>query len=250
MQTEENQMFETEVTLPSLGKFDAGKIPDGKVRLRPIGVTEEKYLVSAKNRLVAADKILSRCVINCAVSMSDMLMTDKFFLLLCLRNVSYGPEYSFKLTCRCQYEFPYTVIIPDGLKLAIAAEGDVEPFDVALPVSKKTLSLRFLRGYDEEAIEAYSAQLTPAQIADEGDPAYAYRMSRHIVSVNGTAIDSLAALHLCESLIGRDSLALRTAITSHETGAKLTVSTTCPKCRKELVSPIQFTSDFFPVSVS
>lgn len=243
--------FSSEVCVPSKGKFTPDIIPEGKVRLRPIGVQEEKYLLSSNgSRLALADKVLTKCIVLPAgLNLDDVLMTDKFFLLLCLRNLSYGPEYTFPVTCSCKYAFPHTVTLPDGLSIITPDDSFVEPFFADLPVVGKRVGLRYLRGRDEAAIEAYVAQLKPAQL-DDGEPSYLYRLACHLVSVDGAAIDILEAMNFCGKLVGRDSLALRKAVQSHQTGASLMIKAQCPKCRKELVAPIQFTSDFFPVAIS
>jgi hypothetical protein len=240
--------YEKEVDLPSRGLFYAGKMPGGRVTIKPISVMEEKYLVAARNRLAAADKILERCIIGACVTLPQMLMTDKFYLLLNLRAITYGPTYGFKLECKsCGAEFKHSIELPQGLVVRSATDQAVEPFDVKLPFSGDTVSLRFLRGYDETEIEAYGRQL-PATKEDEGDVTYAYRLSRHIVKINGEELDPVQRLSYIESAHGGDSLAIRSALDDRQTGADLELTATCTvaSCRKTNTYQLPFTAEFFP----
>lgn len=242
--------YAIEVTLPSKGKFYDGKIPEGKVRLRPITVEEEKLFLATGRRSDIADRVLARCIESPLIILSDMLMTDKFYLLLTLRALSYGQDYAFKLVCpSCSTEFNHTLRLPEGLKLKVADDTDIEPFEVKLPLSGKTLQLRHLRGYDETEIDNYLKQLPNVNTAD-GDPAYAFRLSRFIVSIDNDVLDTLQKLQFCETMLGRDSLAMRNAIQTHETGPDLTLEVNCPSCRRSIRSSLPMTNEFFPASVS
>lgn len=239
-------MFECEVELPSCGRFYGDLLPEGKVTLKPISVNEEKYLVGARNRLAAADKILERCIVSPCIPLSDMLMTDKFYLLLNLRSLTYGPKYAFTLTCKsCQEEFKHSIELPTGLVVRRATPASVEPFDVKMPNTDDVLQLRFLRGSDETEIEMYAKQL-PATKEDEGDVTYAYRLSRHVVSINGQSLDALQRLSYVEKLFGRDSLAIRSALDERQTGADLNLQAACTSCRKANSYALPFTAEFFP----
>ena len=181
--TDKTNPFEKEVTLPSRGKFYGGKLPGGSVTLRPIKVAEEKLLAGSGNKMALADKVLQRCILSPCIPLRDMILTDKFYLLLVLRNISYGPEYQFQVKCStCSTQFKRSITLPEGLGLKMAVDTDMEPFDVTLPQSAKVVSLRFMRGSDEEETEAFIKGL-PAAKSDEGDPAYEFKLSRYIVRI-------------------------------------------------------------------
>ena len=242
--------FQKEVVLPSQGKWYDDKLPDGKVTIRPITVTEEKLLMARGSRGKIIDRLCEKCILSDCIPMSEMLVTDKFFLLLNLRALTYGPDYGFTLECpSCGTKFKHSVVLPDGLTVMVATDDDVEPFDVKLPVCGKTVSLRFLRGEDEEKIESF-ARNQPNVKPEDGDPTYAYRLSCYLVAIDGKQVDSLEALHFCERMIGGDSAVYRRAIADHETGVDLTINAACPSCREEVSTSIPMTSDFFQASVS
>lgn len=242
--------YQTEVIVPSKGKFYDGKLPDGKVTLRPISVQEEKLFLSASVKTQVADKVLARCMVDCPLAIRDFLMTDKYFLLLHLRSISYGHEYAFKLQCpSCKFKFVHKLQLPEGLTLKLATDEDVEPFEVELPVAKVKLGLRFLRGYDEEEIEAYVKQNVTTS-AQEGDPSYEFQLSRCIVTIDGKEVNALEKLNFCKNMIGRDSFEMRKAIASHETGIDLGIQVSCPSCMTEIETLVPFTNEFFPSGVS
>lgn len=243
---ESTAMYETEFRLPSRGKFNDGAIPGGIVRLRPITVQEEKLFSSAGNRTSVVDKVLTRCIVHPAVPILDLLITDKYFLLMCLRSISYGAEYAFVQTCpSCGIDFKHEVMLPDGLTLRMASDTDVEPFEVLLPLSKKKLSLRFLRCKDEVEIDRFVRDL-PSGKAANGDPSYAYRLARHIALIDGQDVGILKALAFCETMIGQDSLTMRNAIAANETGIDFTIKVACPGCQKLIQTSLPFTEAFFP----
>lgn len=247
---EQETAFQTELQVPSRGRFDGESFPEGKVILRPISVPEEKIFLSSKTQMAVADEVLQRCIVSDCPAVGEMLMTDKYFLLLNLRSISYGPEYSFKMKCgACRKEFNHKVELPKGLSMKIATEDDVEPFDIALPISGKTLALRFLRGTDEDAIDTYVSQLEGIN-PDDGDPGYEYRLTRHIVTIDGEPVDALKKLNFVKSMIGRDSLAMRRGIAEHETGIDFSLELTCPSCRQDIKTSLLLTNEFFPTSVS
>jgi len=243
---EKTSPYSKEVVLPSKGMFYGDKLPGGKITIRPIKVSEEKLIAGGGNRLQLADKVLQKCIESQCLPVNELLLTDKFYLLLCLRSISYGPEYSFKIKCAsCDMEFVHSITLPEGLCLKSATKNDVEPFDVKLPVCGKTVSLRFLRGTDEEEIENYVKQL-PSQKSDDGDSSYAFRLSRFISKIDGQDTGVLEKLSFCEELIGMDSLAIRKGVAQHETGPVMTIKAKCPSCRAEIQTDLPFTNEFFP----
>ena len=242
--------YEREIVLPSLGKFYGDKLPGGKVKIRGITVAEEKFFASTKqNMLNNINKVLERCLITKALPLDDYLVTDKMFLFLNMRALSYGNDYSFDSVCgnpNCQGKFKKTVTIPEGLKIRTAKEDSVEPFYVKLPRVGATVGLRFLRGSDEKTVAKYVKQ-TNSMV--EGNAGYSYRMALSLVTIDGQEKEILEKLVFCEKLMGKDSFVFRDAIEKNQTGADLTIESTCPECGEETNSTIQFTSDFFRPSL-
>jgi len=241
--------YEVEVELPSKGMFYGDTLPEGKVTIRPITVEEEKLLAGKGDKMELADRILSECIVSKCLPLDDLLMTDKFYLLLNLRAVSYGSEYGVSVQCpACSHKFSHSVVLPEGLQLKVAEEGDKEPFDVELPICKKKVSLRFLRGSDEKEIENFVKNL-PNAGNQEGDPSYIFRLSRFIAKVDDEELDAVSKMEFCRKLFGKDSLAIREAVAENETGPILSIEAKCPGCQQEMRTVLPLTNEFFPASV-
>jgi len=240
--------FSIEVTLPSRGRFYGADLPGGKVRVRPMTVAEESLFGGKGNASQVAEKILSRCIESKCIPLKKLLITDKYYLLLTLRSLTYGTDYAHTIKCQCGKEYVHSLKVPDDLRQKMSTPDDVEPFDVELPMCKKTVSLRFLRTEDEEQTEVYLAQLGSVN-PDDGDPGYAYRLALHITAVDKKEMALLDRLHLCESMHGRDSQALRRAISEKEPGIDLTINATCPVCRSLTEALLPLTREFFRPNV-
>ena len=121
--------------------------------------------------------------------------------------------------------------------------------DYADRVRDRKVTVRFMRGMDEEATEQW-LKSTPAALKGEGDPAYEYRMARHIVTLDGKPVNTQEALPFVRTLIGRDSATLRQTLSRQEPGVDLTVAAECPSCRTGVKVMMPLTGDFFPSGVS
>lgn len=242
--------YAIEVELPSKGMFYGEALVGGKVTLRPVTVQEEKLLAGKGDKMEMAYKVLQKCICSECPPLDSLLMTDTFFLLLNLRAISYGAEYGFQIQCPgCDTKFKHSITLPEGLQLKVAEQGDVEPFDIELPLSKQTVSLRFLRGSDEKEIDSFLLNM-PNAGNQEGDASYIFRLSRFIAKINGEEVDAVNKMDFCSKLIGKDSLAIREAIAEHETGPILSVHAKCPSCQLEVRTVLPLTSEFFPASVA
>lgn len=239
------------VQLPSRGRLYGGAWAGGNVTLRPWTTDEEMLLNSTRDdRNEVINSIIAACVVNKEVSLDDVLVGDKMYLLLALRAVTYGEavggQYNLLMSCRgCQRQTPVTLKLPDGFTIRILNETDSEPFEVELPVSKKKVSLRLLRVKDERVVTDYAAR----HAVDKGDPGYKYTLARHIMAIDGLAADDLTALALINTpLVGRDSLALRQAIAAHDCGPDITLSVRCAWCGNMWKELMPLTEEFFSPS--
>ncbi len=97
-----------EVELPSENKLYTLEDKDMPITLRPMTFEDEKHLVSAKTDDDPINLILQRCVSN--IKVPDLLPMDKLYLIMKLRELSYGDEYNTLLICQhCKAENPTTV---------------------------------------------------------------------------------------------------------------------------------------------
>lgn len=238
--------------LPSQGLMYDGKLPGGEVVVAPMTASEEKILAQQKtDRMETVDTLVKRCLVHCPVKYEDLLIPDMFYLLLVIRNITYGPEYIFRLECQnCRVEFTDKLTIPTGLSLRVLESDDVnEPWEVNLPRSEDRLEFRLLRIKDETAIRRWSREAYNRSV-QSGDPAYCFRLAKHIVTVNGEEWDAVKKLSYVEEMLGGDSLALRNAIDTHEFGVKLMLDPQCPACGYVGKVRLPFDREFFRPSNS
>jgi len=242
--------FIREIRLPSAGFLYEGKIPEGKVTLRAMRVSEEKFLAGAKkkNFYLILNKIFSHCIESPKdIDVENLILEDRIYLLVMLRVISYGSQYMMIHTC--SYEDCYSTFekLWDLEKLSVKyPTNTIEPIEVILPSSKLKLKLRMLRGKDEQDIQEYSERIK----GEEGeDVSYSYRLAKRILSINGKPPNNIGeTLSLVESLVGIDSLYFRDAIDSVDIGLQLSYDLVCPKCNRknELVMPFMGSEFFRP----
>jgi transcription termination factor NusB len=140
--------LETEVLvrLPSEGKFYGTGKPE--VLITPIKFEDEKQLASSiKNNLNPINIILSKCVKG--VDINSLLLIDKLFLLLKVREISYGEQYPAAITCpHCSTVSEVSINLNDLIVNYIPADLD-DPREINLPKLKKKVRVRFPRVSDE-----------------------------------------------------------------------------------------------------
>ena len=86
------------VELPSKNKFYSLQDPSKPVSLRPMTFEDERSMMSNKNINVdVLNNLLSRCLSN--ISVEQLLQMDKLFLIMKLREISYGDQYTAQISC-------------------------------------------------------------------------------------------------------------------------------------------------------
>jgi len=245
---------DTPIVLPSRGLLYGDSMPGGETTVTPMGTKTEKMLWGAKNadRLLILEKLLDRHLDTKGIPQGDILIGDRMFALMVIRNITYGPEYTFRIKCdSCGEVNPYSILVPDDLQVRVLEEKDAqEPIEVQLPYCGKTIGFRHLRGKDELALRRYTRNLRNqlrGHTLDMGDPAYTYRMALAIMTIAGQEVDTGAALRFIETedLHGADSVTLQNAMEDHACGVDLRRSESCPECGALIELVVPFTAEFF-----
>jgi hypothetical protein len=235
------------VSLPSKGLFyREDQLTEGKIELAPMSAREEKLVAGMRGSNIeeVIDSILTRCI-KSPISPDDLLVTDRFYLLLALRANSYGEVYNIDLTCPyCEVKGKYDLKLPGGLDIQYAELTDREPFRVKLP-SGVIIGFNLLRGKDQKAIKRNAEITTSKGYAGEGDPSYLYRIAKQIVSVNGKSLDMLVAQEMLSRMTARDSAALKNAFDKKTPGVITTIKKPCVSCTKEIQTELPMTAEFF-----
>ena len=241
-----NRNYAFKVVVPSLGNLYDGRFPGGEVIISPMTIQEEKILASqGKDKSEIIDELLQRCILSLPVPYPELLIPDMFYLLLQVRNVTYGLDYRFNMTCRsCSTEYITNIQLPNGLDLVGLSENDTEPFSCTLPMCKQVVEWRYLRNKDEVDIRKYTrAQYTKSHTF--GEPGYIYRIAKQIVSIGGVKKNMIEVLDFVEKLHARDSTELRKSFKAQSFGANLKIRVECPRCGKEEEDTLPFDQEFF-----
>ena len=234
------------VPLPSKGVLYGGAYKSGLVEVRPMTTKEESILYSDGDTLVQLNKILNRCVQNPEMNLMDMLLQDRFALLIYLRSFSYGSEYDIPFKCSgCGYKKTITLDLMDELSIKTMDDDAEEPFEVDLPQSGHFIHFRLLRGKDEEIINK-KAKRFMLKSMDDGDPSNIYRLALSIMGVDGVEMPNFEQrVAFVENLIPIDSNVLRLAVEKVEGKIDTTVYHECESCGLTNEFGMPFTAEFF-----
>jgi len=139
------------VRLPSEGRFYNNKAPE--VTITSIKFEDEKQLASsAKNNLNPINLILTKCVKGADVN--SLLLIDKLFLLLKIREISYGAEYPAEVICpHCQSKSEIKINL-SNLLVNYIPHDVVDPREITLPKLNNTATVRLPRVSDEDYISS------------------------------------------------------------------------------------------------
>lgn len=239
------------VQLPSNGLlYEDDVLRKGLLHVRPMTVSEEELLGAQKesDRVKILDTIIQRLLVE-KIPYDKLLVTDKLFLLFAIRRHSYGDDYKMKVKCdNCQTQFNHNVKFFDSFKIRMLTEEDnKEPYKTEpMPVSGSVITFRMLRVSDEEDIIRYTKSQNLKNMANAGDPGYSYRLAKHIVEINGTAVQSTSeALKFVKALVGRDSAAFKDAIEAKDSGVNIELEIECPSCGTAMERLFAFSAEFF-----
>jgi hypothetical protein len=136
-----------EVELPSECRVYTLPDPGAPITIRPMTFEDEKALVSSKKEQDPVNLILQRCTTN--LNIPDLLSLDKLYLIMKLREISYGDDYNTLLICGlCKAENPTTIRL-STLNINPVPDDFTDPIEITLPTLKKKAKIKFPRVRDE-----------------------------------------------------------------------------------------------------
>lgn len=208
--------------LPSKGKFyPADWTENGLISIRPMTVEEEMILTTARHvkRGVALDMIFAACLENKSIDTKELLSGDRSFLLYNLRCISYGAAYDFEIKCpSCGFKIKDTFNL-NNVKTKELLDSDFEPIEFKLPISKKTVKFRYMRGKDEAKLISNREYRLNAFGQDSIDNTLLERLALTTIEIDGVADKLKIELEL-KSMIAGDAAALREKMLSCEPGVE------------------------------
>lgn len=227
----ENIPAETNVilTLPSENKFYNNV---SQIMLSPMTFENEKNIVAnLKRDIDPVNTLLADCVKG--INISELLLFDKIYILMKLRQISYGDEYTFRVECpKCSRESDVTMSLKD-LIVTTAPSELKDPREITLPVSKRKVKVRFPRVKDEPYL------VTPEMVNEN-----IYKLVESVEGIN----DILLINQFIKKLPLRDIKTIIKEINRTDLGLDPRVLFECPKCFKETEMAVPITANFFSVS--
>lgn len=216
------------IELPSKNLFYGGV---NNVEIRSMEYEDELAMLKArKNNIDPINLLLTRCTKG--IEIENVIILDKLFLLLKIRALSYGNEYSTKITCpKCEYDSIATFNL-DLLPIEPFPDNYTDPIEVTLPVIKKPALVRLPRVSDEK-------YLSDPEIANS-------QLWRFVVKIAGNDNKEIISKVI-------DGLKLKDRHTILNTmnpkfGIRTQVKATCQSCRNINILELPITADFFTIS--
>ena len=241
------------VKLPSLGYLYADVTEDedilnGFIKLKSMTVAEEKILSTQRYQKTGNIPriILDRCI-QSNIDAKDILLYDSNYLFFFLRQISYGDEYNFEITCQnsiCEKKFQHTVKISE-LNFESLKEGIEEPIVVKLPRSKFTVKMVLPRLYHGENINDKNRN-RKKNVNDENDRMIDnyIETTKEVLDEEGNRISRGDWRDFYEALPALDRAKI-TEETNFSTGVDTLEGVNCPYCDTVYDGLIPVGPDFF-----
>jgi hypothetical protein len=218
------------VDLPSKGKFYEGF---QGVEIKPLTFLDEQKILSNRDpKSDVVSKLLEKSVEG--VNIDELLSMDKMFLLMKVREVSYGDSYDFNITCpMCSSDIKTSLSLSNHLNMTQVPDDLEDPRKVKLPRLGVDAEVRFPRSKEEFFLT-------------DADQIYK-NMYRFVVSINGNQdpvfiSKALKRMHL------QDIKKLMAEINKAEYGVNPKFVFECPECTHEETMSIPMNVGFFSVS--
>lgn len=264
LQTDQMMPWE-EVVLPSQGVYYDGAVPDGRVKIRPMGLDAEKIL--ATQRLAQSGKsiewLFRKCIqFDNKFDPVNLLVGDRVFLLYYLRGITFGNDYEFIVKCtneECGKSNTQTYNLNDLQNTIIRPDRSLgtEPFKVALPhLSKITNSdfwvkVRLMRGYDLQSImnnRKVAKKIGGGRTVDTIDDTLEDNLNMLIVEAMGSN-DRSKIKTLVSKMHSTDTSAIREFLRKYSPGIDATIDISCSECSNEMKMELPITESFFRPTV-
>ena len=229
----ENLPAETavDVSVPSRGIPYFGK--EGTLNIRPMTFDDEKS-ISTGNRSAMfnpANHLIGKCVLN--VDVEKLLMIDKLFILLKIRELSYGNEYKVGAVCsNCSYQNTLSLEIDKLNTVQVPKDFQFQNREIFLKGIKKKATVSYLTVTDEPYLD-------PEKVADN--------LWRFVTSIDG--IDTQTTLaKVISKLPVMDIHILVAELMLSEYGIQPQIRYSCDSCKSPNLINLPIDENFFSVN--
>jgi len=218
-----------EVDLPSKNRFYTLQDPSMPITMRPMSFADEKSMLSKKDGgSDIINKLLARCVTN--IDIAQLLQMDKLYMLMKLREISYGPNYHVTINCPSCKSENNVVFALDTFNVNYADEELTNPMKVQLPILKKEVVVKIPRVEDERYFTNSETTLN--------------NLWRFIVSIGGYDAKSVIS-KVVPQLPIKDAHIIMEALGCTNYGIDTNVRFACSYCDHVESMELPITADFF-----
>lgn len=216
--------------LPSRGKFYSNF---QGIELTALKFLDEQKILNSKDANVdIVSKLLEKSMTG--VNVDDLLSMDKMYLLMKVRELSYGDSYDFTITCNnCNSEIKTSLNLSEHLNLTMIPEDLEDPRDIHLPKLKKKVTVRFPRSREESFFK-------------NADESYK-NMYRFVLAVDGNT-DPVFISKALKRMHIMDIKKIISEIGKNEYGVNPKFIFECPECSFRETMAIPMDVSFFSVS--
>ena len=245
--------FPTEIIdLPSKGKCypESNPLSKGSVEIKYMTAREEDILASQNliRKGVVLDKLFESIVVDKDVNVNDILIGDKNAILVATRVLGYGPEYKVEVTDPSTLELQKVSIDLSKLQtkeIDFDLLNSENRYEFELPQSKKKIVFRLLTHKDEQDVNAEIQALQRLQKGDSVSQDISTRLRYMILEVDGNTDKGFINNFVRNSLLARDSRALRNYVQEITPDLDLTFNFVSELTGEEEALDIPFGAGFF-----
>jgi hypothetical protein len=220
----------TVLDLPSKGKF----YKDFKgIEIEALTYLDEQNILSSKgSNIDVVSKLLEKSTRG--VPVDDLLSMDKVFLLMKVRELSYGDSYEFKVTCpNCSTDVNTDLTLSKHLNKTDIPDDLEEPRIVKLPKLKVKAEVRFPRSREEVFLK---------------DTESIYQnIYKFVVSLDGKS-DPIFISKALKRLHIMDIKKLISEVVTSKYGVDPRFIFECPECSHSETLAVPLDANFFSVS--
>lgn len=227
------------IELPSKGKFypEGHPLRSGKIEMKYMTAKEEDILASQNliKQGVVIDKLLQSLIVT-KCNYNDILTIDKNAIFIAARILAYGEDYDVEIACpACGHKEKHTVDLQQFGEKELTSDllGDKPHHDFKLPACKKTVTIKMLTHGDEKKIEEIAKANKKKTRVTGVDAGLTSRLKQLIVAVDGDE-DKMMINKFVDTMLSRDSLALRRHIKENTPDIDTTIYFECPECGHEV----------------
>mgnify|MGYP001280216967 CR=1 FL=1 len=243
------------VELPSRGEFyPEGHVLSGveTIEIRQMTAKDEDILTSRallKNG-TALNRMINNLIVDKRINANNMLVGDKNAIIVAARASGYGPEYLTKVTCpncaetsTCEFDLgEVTNTDPNAYTEYDAVTREGAHFNITLPATNATVTVRMLTGADEERTAKNNRIHKKAGV--QAGTTLTGQLRSFIVAVNGDTTQKNIA-YFVDHMPARDSRFLRTIYRVITPNVDMVQQFICSHCDYATEMEVPFTADFF-----